>query len=217
MSTQVNPIVLGSRSPQRRELLAQLIGDDRIVIKPPLDPSEPNLSDAEDLHELKALLSEVARLKQKDVVTQLQGGSSPDFDAVLTADTVIVGTHANGQLAVLGQPPQGDGWQATVRDWFKTHFIGQTHLALTAVCVMSEANQYAEQVVTSAVRFREDAGEMLDWYLATNEPIGKAGGYGLQGIGSLFVDSIVGSPSNVIGLPLWETAALLRQLEIELV
>lgn len=63
----------------------------------------------------------------------------------------------------------------------------------------------------SHVWFREDAEPLLDWYLATNEPLGKAGGYALQGLGSVFVTRVEGSITNVVGLPLEAITELLPQ------
>jgi septum formation protein len=85
---------------------------------------------------------------------------------------------------------------------------------MTALCVTTPAGDRQERVVTTRVTFRADAAEWVDWYLRTEEPRGKAGGYGLQGAGSLFVERIEGSPSNVIGLPLWETMQALQSLGV---
>ena len=68
-----------------------------------------------------------------------------------------------------------------------------------------------QQIAQSHVWFREDAEPLLDWYLATNEPLGKAGGYALQGLGSVFVTRVEGSITNVVGLPLEAITELLPQ------
>ena len=129
---------------------------------------------------------------------------------------MIVGDGSDGRPVVLGQPPKSDDWRQTVDRWFDEFYLGRTHQAMTAVCLTLPDETRLEQIVTTTVRFREDARQWLLWYLATDEPIGKAGGYGLQGAGSLFVDRIDGSPSNVIGLPLYETADMLRRVSIQL-
>ena len=64
------------------------------------------------------------------------------------------------------------------------------------------------------VTFRADAKKWLDWYLDTDEPLGKAGGYALQGAGSLFVEQVTGSISNVVGLPLEAAIECLNELGI---
>lgn len=225
MSDSTVPIVLGSRSPRRRELLALLVDPHRIVVRPPHDPAEASLDDVKDIATLHARLLDIAQQKNADVVRQLQSEAVLSAAAVLTADTVIVGLPGNGistaavgdggPIVVLGQPPQQGDWRATVRDWFERYYLGRAHLAVTAVCLTTGDQRRCEQVVTTDVWFRAEAGGWLDWYLATEEPIGKAGGYGLQGAGSLFVERVDGSPSNVIGLPLCETAQMLRSLGLQ--
>ena len=115
-----------------------------------------------------------------------------------------------GLPAVLGQPPEDDSWPDVVRSWFRDFYLGKTHTALTAVCLRTSDGQIHERVARSEVTFRRDAAGWLDWYIATGEPRGKAGGYGLQGAADVFVERIEGSPSNVVGLPLRETAELLK-------
>jgi septum formation protein len=130
----------------------------------------------------------------------------------LTADTTIIAGDDAGRPIVLGKPdPTGD-WQETVQDWFQRYYLGRTHLVATAVCLTSAAGERFEFCVTTAVRFRNVEPELLDWYLATGEPLGKAGGYGLQGAGGMFVEHVNGSLSNVIGLPLEATWEALRRL-----
>jgi septum formation protein len=211
MSGHHLPVVLGSRSPRRRELLSLLIGEDRVLVRPPRNPSEPDLTSLHDLEALREQLSALARSKGEDVAAQMPEGQSLSASCgILTADTVIVGFEEDGRCAVLGQPPESGDWQSVVRDWFRRYYFGRTHLALTAICLRAEGS-FFEDIVTTQVRFREDGENWLDWYLSTGEPLGKAGGYGLQGAASLFVASIGGSPSNVIGLPLRETAELLSR------
>ena len=217
MVTSLLPLVLGSRSPRRRELLGLLVGEQQIIVRPPLDPTEPPLSNVANLQELRHLLSQIARIKGDDVLGQLRtDGTLAGVAGVLTADTVIVGTRSDGRPVVLGQPPESEGWQETVRQWFNEFYFGRAHQAMTAVCLTLPDETRVEQVVATTVHFRDDSRQWLTWYLATGEPLGKAGGYGLQGAGSLFVDRIDGSPSNVIGLPLHETAEMLSEIGVEL-
>ncbi len=208
-------IVLGSRSPRRYELLSLLVGRDRIVVRPPVDPTEAAFDGLRSLTDVSDQLARIARAKNEDVTSGLRTeGSLPTASAILTADTVIVARDENGNPVVLGQPPDDDTWRDTVREWFERFLLRAPHAALTAVCISTPDGRVREQLVSTDVRFRADALEWLEWYLQTEEPRGKAGGYALQGAGSLFVDSIHGSPSNVIGLPLRETAQMLRELEI---
>jgi len=137
--------------------------------------------------------------------------------ALLTADTIVVaGGDVTGPLTVLGQPPEGD-WQGVVRKWFLESYAGRTHDVATAFRIdvpgtAGGASLSHEEIVRTRVTFRPDVEPFLDWYLSTGESIGKAGGYALQGAGSLFVTRVEGSPSNVIGLPLAEVFAALRSV-----
>jgi septum formation protein len=206
------PVVLGSRSARRRELLALLIGAERVLVRPPRDPDEPAFEGIQTYEEATEHLRHIARQKNVDVAGQLQTeGTLPSIAGILTADTVIVATTLEGTPVVLGQPPATGDWQQTVREWFRDYYLGRTHRAVTAACFSTPEGRRSEVVVSTDVQFCADGQDWLEWYLATKEPIGKAGGYGLQGAGSLFVERIDGSPSNVIGLPLRETARLLQQ------
>lgn len=208
-------IVLGSRSPQRYELMCHLVGEDRVVVCPPIDPLEADLTCVRKYDEISRLLIDIARTKHADVTAQLENQPNSDFTSVIiTADTVIVGFDEQNQTHVLGQPPDDDTWPDVVREWFERYLLRAPHHAITALCVSRPHDELIERVVSTEVTFRADSGKWLDWYLSTGEPRGKAGGYGLQGAGSLFVERIVGSPSNVIGLPVCETAEVLRILTI---
>jgi len=151
------------------------------------------------------------------VLGQLQN-SQTEFDVVITADTVIVAVDSDqdDKLIVLGQPPENDNWQETVRRWFQNYYFGKTHFAVTAACVADSAGQIVERLVKSEVTFRADGQRWLDWYLQTDEPQGKAGGYAIQQAGSIFVEKVEGSLSNIVGLPVEELIEVLDQLNFEL-
>lgn len=211
--SQPGVIVLGSRSPRRLELLSLLVGRDRIIVRPPLDPNESGFDGLRTLAEIADRLKGVARVKNADVSLQPPtSGSLPPVSAVITADTVIVAEDENGEPVVLGQPPADDSWREVVREWFERYLLRRPHAALTAVCVSTPDGRRREQVARTNVAFRTDAVEWVEWYLDSGEPRGKAGGYALQSAGSLFVEALEGSPSNVVGLPLRETAEMLREL-----
>ena len=135
---------------------------------------------------------------------------SAERTLVLTADTVIVAGERD-RLLVLGQPPEPD-WRDAVRRWFEDYLLGKTHRAATAVCLADSAGNPRERVAVSEVTFSADAEGLLEWYLDTGEPRGKAGGYGIQGAGSVFVSEVQGSLSNVIGLPLRDVLEMLADL-----
>jgi septum formation protein len=211
MATYSGKIVLGSRSPRRRELLSSIVSPDRIAVVPPRQSEEADFEGLRTASAIETRLREIARTKNDDVRSQLIRG----WQAVLTADTTIVGYSDTGLPTVLGQPPDDDSWRDVVRGWFRDFYIRRPHAALTAVSVSVPDGRRLERVVRSEVTFAADGEPFLEWYLATGEPRGKAGGYALQGAGSLFVERVHGSPSNVVGLPLRETWELLREAGVE--
>lgn len=179
-----------------------IVPADRLRVLPPLSADEPGFDDAHDLPAIFALMQRIAREKCDDVRAQLQAESNPGHAVIVTADTTIIAEDSHGRPIVLGQPPDDDTYAETVRGWFRDCFAGKTHIAATALCVAALNGRIIERIVESQVTFRGDVDRWLEWYLATGEPRGKAGGYAIQGAGSLFVERVEGSLSNVIGLPL---------------
>ena len=202
------PIVLGSRSPRRKELLSLLVPGERIQVLPPSDPDEPGFEGLREEAAIIHQLQQIARMKNKNVRARPE---CPHDALVLTADTTIV-AGTPGDYTVLGQPPTASDWRATVRGWFHSHYFGQTHRAMTAVVLSHPDGQQMEQVVETRVTMRATDSALLDWYLHTDEPLGKAGGYALQGAGSVFIERVDGSLSNVVGLPIEAVRLMLNQL-----
>lgn len=202
MMVSSRKVVLGSRSPQRLALLRQIVPEERILVLPPRNHEEPGFEGLETWPEIESRLREIARGKCDDVLEQCRARNPSEDLVVLTADTVIIAGDNHRQI-VLGQPPE-PGWQGAVRMWFERYLLGKTHRAATAVCIADRTGHCRERVVVSEVTFCENGGKLLEWYLATEEPRGKAGGYGIQGAGSLFVSELKGSFTNVVGLPLLE-------------
>ena len=209
-------IILGSRSARRRELLSLLVPSSQIDIRPPRDAEELGFEQLTTWLEIAQRLERIARTKNDDVCQQLSRATPKAGDAlvlVLTADTAIVATDAMARLHVLGQPPEDDSWPDVVRRWFCELYAGRSHLAATAVCLTEPlTGRRLERIVQSHVLVREDVEPLLDWYLATGEPLGKAGGYALQGLASVFVTRVEGSLTNVVGLPLESLLEMLPQL-----
>jgi septum formation protein len=199
--------------------LRLLVTPDRIDCVPPRDSSEAGF---ERLHELPAIerrITEIARTKADDVAGQMREAALPPATGrppiLVAADTVIVAGDWAGCLHVLGQPPADDDWQSTVRGWFREFYAGRTHAVITALCVRQGTREF-KSLVRSEVTMTADVDRYLDWYLATGEPQGKAGGYAIQGAGSLFVTNFSGSLSNIIGLPLEALREILGRLSGEL-
>lgn len=179
------PLYLASTSPRRRELLAQLGLDFQVL---PVDIDE-------SVRAGEGPADYVLRLAREKAAAGLaQAGEG----VVVAADTSVV---LDGE--VLGKP-------ASVAEalamW--SRLSGRDHEVLTGIAVGNRARQEA-RVVTTRVRFRALREPEMRAYWASGEPRDKAGGYAIQGRGAIFVTGIDGSYSNVVGLPLAETAALL--------
>jgi septum formation protein len=177
-------LVLASQSPRRRELLAQLgLSFD---VRPSdadetVHPGEPP----------RDYVLRVAREKARAVAG----------DLVLAADTaVVLGDE------VLGKPAD----DADARRMLRA-LSGTEHEVLTAVVLRRDAALELDTVVSTRVVFAELSDREIDRYVSTGEPRDKAGAYAIQGAAIAFVRSVVGSPSNVVGLPIAETVALLRR------
>ena len=216
-------IILGSRSPRRRELLQLLVPEESIRVLPPRSRQECEFDGLHDWPSIESRLAEVARSKCEDVLSQLKTQSANETDeraaVVLTADTIIVvNEEDDGRLLVLGQPPEDDSWRDVARNWFHRYYLGRTHTAATAICAANLAGDRVERVVTSRVTFHaadSNSESRIEWYLSTGEPQGKAGGYALQGAGGVFVSAVEGSVHNVVGLPLRELINALDELGID--
>lgn len=178
--------MLASGSPRRADLLARLHLD---PTRRPADIDETPLPDEPP----ERLVARLAAAKASAVA----GG---DDEVVLAADTVVAVDDR-----VLGKPRDAD--QAA--EMLAT-LSGRTHRVITGIAVHRGREHLAATVVTH-VTFRELSVGEIAWYVSTHEPEDKAGAYGLQGAGAVLVERIDGSDTNVIGLPLAETVALLRR------
>jgi len=201
-------IILGSSSPQRKALLTSLFPKAELRIVPPGNPDELEFTGSKNLFAIMQQLSRIARTKNEDVTAQLTDTSAT---YVLTADTIIFVPDDFDTYLVLGKPPE-ENRDEVVRGWFRDHYLGQTHHAMTAICLRAPDGTIHERFVKTAVSMDAASLDMVDWYLSTGEPAGKAGGYAIQGLGSIFVSSIQGSLSNVVGLPLRETRELFESV-----
>lgn len=203
-------IVLGSRSPQRLTLLQTIVDTNRITVCPPLNSEEVGFDGLESLDQFGQRLDEIVSTKMEDVVSQLDGRQDV---TVICADTTIVGYDLNGSPHAFGQPPEDD-WQPVVRGWFRDYLTGRPHDVVSGVRVTQFQNGRVKasdfRFCRTTVTMRADADGWLDWYVSTGEPLGKAGGYAIQGAGSVLVEKVEGSISNVIGLPLEDTVEMLR-------
>lgn len=186
-------IFLASQSPRRQELLAQL--------QVTFDVIDVNVHEQRQQGEAPwDYVNRVAREKAGAGLLQLAG--SPDA-LVMGADTDVVLAGA-----VLGKPENAVQAFAMLRA-----LSGQTHEVISAVWLIS-AGMEAHCVVRSKVRFAAITDAEIHAYIACGEPFGKAGAYAIQGRGAAFIESIEGSYSGIMGLPLRETYQLLRQFNV---
>ncbi len=211
--------LLASRSPRRLELLQQVVHRELIVVSPPPSSDEAGFDDCIDLGAIRQRMFEIARHKAEQVRNQLNLDEASLFERprtlIISADTTVIVNADTQRPLVLGQPPDTDDWREVVRDWFINHYAGKTHLAATALHVVTPDGRSAERVVETRVSFRADVAPWLNWYLLTGEPRGKAGGYALQGAGSVFITGVEGSLSNVVGLPLEALLELLAEVSLK--
>ena len=184
---------LASQSPRRRQLLEQLglrFGVLDVEVPEHRAPDEP----APDY------VSRVAR--EKAGAGLMKGIGSPGA-VVLGADTEVV---LDGQ--VFGKPGSKVDAAVMLR-WLS----GRTHQVISVVWLVSAARE-AHAVSVSDVRFGPLSDEQIQAYVASGEPMGKAGGYAIQGRGGAFIEHLAGSYSGVMGLPLFETSRLLREFGV---
>lgn len=184
--------VLASASPRRLDLLRQISLEPDLV-----DPAEiPETPHPRELP--RDLAARLAREKAEAVAARHPGA------VVLGADTVV----ACGRRVL----PKAED-EAAARRCLEM-LSGRRHRVLGGVCVIAPGGAAHQRLVVTTVRFKRLHGDEIDAYLATDDWRGKAGGYAIQGHAAALVPWINGSYSNVVGLPLHETAALLKAVGV---
>jgi len=183
-------LILASASPRRRELLQQIGVKFRVEVadidETPLSAETP-----------AAYVARLALGKAQKVAANNPGC------VVLGSDTTVVLDDE-----ILGKPEN----DADARRILAT-LAGRRHQVMTAVALVRD-DQQRQQTVITQVHFAALTAAQIAAYVATGEPADKAGAYGIQGLGAVLVDAIDGSYSNVVGLPLTETAAMLQEFNI---
>jgi len=187
-------IILASASPRRKELLS-LLGVVFEVVVPSVD----------ELHLQGEHPPEFcARLSREKALS-----IAPDYPdcLVIAADTVVV-----IEEKILGKPQDEEQARAYLR-----MLRSRAHEVYTGYCLAYVSqDRITTKVVRTTVHFRDMSEEEILWYVATGEPMDKAGAYALQGHGAAFVDRIDGSHTNVIGLPLSDLYSDLKTFDIKL-
>jgi septum formation protein len=209
-------IYLASQSPRRQELLTQIgvkfellladASEDAESLETQL-PNEPAL-----VYVKRVTLAKLTAAKQRLLTKQLKQElpSAP----ILCADTTVALTLEDGKEIILGKPADQQDAKRILQ-----LLSGKTHQVHTAVAVLSNPEINDDQpkllVSSSQVTFKVLTDEEINAYILTNEPTGKAGAYGIQGIGGCLISSISGSYSGIMGLPLFETSQLLNETGVK--
>ncbi|MBO6177723.1 MAG: septum formation inhibitor Maf [Selenomonadaceae bacterium] len=183
-------IILASASPRRRELLEQ-IGEEFVV----------KVSEAE---EVKSANSPLELAEKNAKLKALAVAKEHREYPVLGADTIVV---LDGKI--YGKPKD----EQDARQMLKS-FSGRVHEVLTGICLVKDEKIYSKTVRTE-VTFGEMTEKEIEEYIATKEPMDKAGAYAIQGKAARFIKCINGSFSNVVGLPLHELNELLKEAKLK--
>lgn len=191
--SSLQTLVLASGSPRRIELLQQAgIEPDRIfpagIDETPLKAEHP-----------RSLAKRLSKEKAERTATALAKETGHAGGYILAADTVV----AVGRRIL---PKAETAEQAT----FCLQLLsGRAHRVYTGICLITPSGKLRQRLVETRVRFKRLPHDEIARYLASGEWRGKAGGYAVQGLAGSFVVKLVGSYTNVVGLPLYETVALL--------
>lgn len=186
------PLILASRSPRRRELLKQLGLKFEVVIDNLAENPIWGLSPTQ-------LVQAMALQKARHVASGLSHG------VVLGADTLV---EYQGKIF---KKPRNEA----EAEEFLTFLSGKTHQVHTGISFVDiDGNRWPTAYSTTQVTFRDLSTSEIKAYIQTGEPMDKAGAYGIQGLGVIFVEKIVGSYSNVVGLPLELVAGILPDFGI---
>jgi septum formation protein len=186
-------LVLASASLRRIELLQQAgIEPDRLF---PADIDETPLR----AEHPRSLAKRLSRIKAEKALASIS--AEPDYSPgfILAADTVV----AVGRR-ILPKAELADEASNCLQ-----LLSGRSHRVYTGICLITPAGKVRQRLVETRVRFKRLSRDELESYLASGEWRGKAGGYAVQGLAGTFVVKLVGSYTNVVGLPLYETVGLL--------
>jgi septum formation protein len=209
-------IYLASQSPRRQELLTQIGVKFELLLADPSEDAESleiQLPDEPALVYVKRVtLAKLAAAKQRLHAKRLKQGlpTAP----ILCADTTVALILEDSKEIILGKPTDHQDTKRILQ-----LLSGKTHQVHTAVAVLSNPEINDDQpkllVSSSQVTFKSLSNAEIDAYISTNEPMGKAGAYGIQGIGGCLISDISGSYSGIMGLPLFETSQLLNETGVK--
>ena len=209
-------IYLASQSPRRQELLTQIGVRFELLLADPSEDAEsleiqlPN--EAALVYVKRVTLAKLAAAKQRLLTKQLK--QELPTAPILCADTTVALMLEDGKEIILGKPTDHKDAKRILQ-----LLSGKTHQVHTAVAVLGKPHMNDDQpkllISSSQVTFKALTDEELDAYISTNEPMGKAGAYGIQGIGGCLISTISGSYSGIMGLPLYETSQLMHETGVQ--
>jgi septum formation protein len=186
-------LVLASGSPRRLTLINQA-GMEPDALRPADVDEMPRKGELP-----RALATRLARAKAEAAAETLRADEELRGSYILAADTVVaVGRRILPKAELLDEAAQ-----------CLRLLSGRNHHVYTAVCLVTPREAFRQRLVDTRVRFKRLSDEDIEAYLASGEWRGKAGGYAAQGIAGTFIVKIVGSYTNIVGLPLYETTNLL--------
>ena len=209
-------IYLASQSPRRQELLTQIGVKFQLLLADPSEDAEsleiqlPN--EAALVYVKRVTLAKLAAAKQRLLTKQLK--QELPTAPILCADTTVALMLEDGKEIILGKPTDHKDAKRILQ-----LLSGKTHQVHTAVAVLGKSHMNDDQpkllVSSSQVTFKSLSDAEIDAYISTNEPMGKAGAYGIQGIGGCLISTISGSYSGIMGLPLYETSQLMHETGVQ--
>lgn len=184
-------IILASKSPRRKELL-DIINIDYEIIESSCDESGVSLENPPEVY-----VQKLSILKATDVSKKV-----PYEALIIGADTIV---ECDGKF--LGKPKDKEDAYNMI-----SSLSGRAHNVYTGICVMnSKTKEFTSSFEKTEVIFREIEHNEIEKYISTKEPYDKAGSYAIQGLASCFIKGIVGDYNNVVGLPVYKLAKLLKE------
>lgn len=189
-----NSLVLASASPRRLAILGQ-VGIEPDALRPTSIDETPRKTEPP-----RAYVARVA--KEKGLAAQKLIDEDPELAGsfILSADTIVcVGRR------ILNKPELVEEAARMLQ-----LLSGRSHRVYTSICLITPSRKIRQRIVETRVRFKHLSEEEIDCFLVSNEWRGKAGGYAIQGMAGAFVERLIGSYTNVVGLPLTEVIKMLR-------
>ena len=200
-------IYLASQSPRRQELLKQIGVRFEMLLPTPGEDSE-SIETPLPQEKARVYVERVTLAKSAVALARWQKSGLP-WAPILCADTTVsLPNSPDGEI--LGKPVD-----AADAARILTMLSGKAHEVLSSVAITVTPNEKPIQLVqVSEVQFANLSPEQIAAYIASGEPFGKAGAYGIQGLGGAFIPSIRGSYSGIMGLPIYETKLLLDRAQV---